>query len=146
MGTRGFYGFRHRGRVYVFFNYADSHPWERGLGVRITTEVRSWTSADILRCKARLESWPRDLASADGSPRFVSLEEALNTPSRFSLVAVDAFPWPMRAGDAQFAYMIDFDTHTLRYYDASGTRLQFPLDAVPPNWSAYLADEEGPEN
>jgi hypothetical protein len=52
----------------------------------------------------------------------------------------------MRAGDAQFAYMIDFDTHTLRYYDASGTRLQFPLDAVPPNWSAYLADEEGPEN
>lgn len=146
MGARGFYGFRHKGRVYVFFNYADSHPWDGGLGARITAEVRAWSMADILRCKARLEAWPRTLTSADGSARFVSLEEAIAAPSRFALAAVDAFPWPMRAADAQFAYMVDFDTHKLRFYDAWGTRLQFPLDAVPAQWAEYLADSEGPEN
>jgi hypothetical protein len=141
MGTRGFYGFRYKGRYILFYNHWDSYC--DGLGNQILSELKGFTEAEYRTIRTLIKNYLRDGTFKEGmedteGKDFESLMKAVSTPTEYALVHVgrDLSPPDMAT---EYVYILDLDKNFLRVV-AHEDLFKFSLYELPTSMGMY--DEE----
>ena len=146
MGTRGFYGFRYKGRYILFYNHWDSYC--SGLGQQILNELLKFTEADYAALAAVLKQHLQSQSLKEGSSwdegeNFEGLMKAAQNPEQYVLSYV-CREVPSPGLFIEYIYIVDLDKHFLRIITSGGDKFKFPLDELPKNM--YVYDEECEED
>ena len=138
MGTRGFYGFRYKGRYILFYNHWDSYC--DGLGNQILDELRKFTEEDwitlmsILKKHLRTGTLKEEMEITEGK-NFEGLMKAATDPAEYAIAYVGrelSPPYMM----TQYTYIIDLDKKFLRVF-ANEDTFKFSLYELPKSMSSY---------
>ncbi len=142
MGTRGFYGFRYKGRYILFYNHWDSYC--DGLGNQILDELRKFTEEDwvtlmsILKTHLKNGTIYEEMEIAEGK-NFEGLMKAAQNPQEYALSYVGrelSPPFMM----TQYTYVVDLDRNFLRVR-ANEEAFKFSLYELPKSMRGYDESE-----
>ena len=146
MGTRGFYGFRYKGRYILFYNHWDSYCG--GIGQQIRDELANFTEADYKTLVGLLKQHllNKTLKEGDhwgdhwdeGERDYESLMKVAQNPKKYVLSHVSR-ECPGIDLYIEYTYIVDLDKKFLRVITGND-KFKFPLHELPPRMDVY--DEE----
>lgn len=139
MGTRGFYGFRYKGRYILFYNHWDSYY--SGLGNDILKELNAFTDADWEALRTILKQHLREGTLVEGmditeGKNFEGHMKAATNPSEYAVAYVGrelSLPFMM----TQYMYIVDLDKNFLRVNGNDNDTFKFPLNELPASMNYY---------
>jgi hypothetical protein len=139
MGTRGFYGFRYKGRYILFYNHWDSYY--SGLGNQLLDELRKFTEEDwnalmkILKKHLKNGIISEEMECTEGK-NFEGLMKAATEPTEYALSYVGREPCPPYMM-TQYTYIVDLDKNFLRVTGNDNDTFKFPLFDLPASMNYY---------
>ena len=166
MGTRGLFGFHFCGKYYVVYNQFDSYP--SGLGRAVISEIQAAIkSGQFSTWLERFQSLK--IVSLDGPKptpddikkllKYSNLQVSTQSTDdwycllrgcQFSLEKILESGYLLNAVDKEgrphwqeYAYVVNFDTNRLDFYDGDELKGSYTFDALP-NWTVSEDSEDIP--
>jgi hypothetical protein len=167
MGTRGLFGFRYKGKYYLFYNHFDSYP--TGLGADIVTQIKEaidhnrfdeWkekllllevvnedvepTAEQIERLKPFTDLTVNRQSTSDWYCLLRKCQGKLQDTLDTGVFYDEGYSENYLMGDIfiEFSYVVNFDDNTLDCYTSRQQFGKYPLDALPDYQALQKIEEE----